>query len=133
MYAPHRTIDTTSCLTALVACGVLAGCGAMTSSAVVGLPKEDFDRAYAAGYDVAAAEHCGAAVDPGLVRHNLIQDMKRRGLSDDLADKAGRAFDKTRAEFARKARSKPDFCVTEYAVSPETLALYQKGEFSAAR
>ncbi len=100
---------------------------------MVGLPAEEFERAYAAGYDVAAAERCGAAVDAGAVRHALVTDAERRGQGADIAGKAGRTFDKTRAEFTRKLKSRPDYCVTEYAVTPEQLAQYAKGEFSAAR
>ncbi len=108
----------------------LAACAGPDGSAVVGLPAAEFNRAYAAGYDVAAAERCGASVDAGLVRYNLVEDVKRRGLDDAVSDKAGRAFDKTRSEFNRKLQSRPDFCVTEYAVTQDTLARYQKGEFS---
>jgi hypothetical protein len=62
-----------------------------------------------------------------------LEDAKRRGLGDEIADKTGSAFDKTRSEFARKLQARPDYCVTEYTLSRETLALYRKGEFSAAR
>ncbi len=120
-------------LSPLAGCALLAACTGPGSSAVVGLPPEEFDRAYAAGYDIAAAERCGETIDAGLVRYNLVQDIKRRNLGDAVADKAGRAFDKTRSEFARKLQARPDYCVTEYAVSRDTLALYRKGEFSAAR
>ena len=51
----------------------VAACGS-DGSGVVGLPAEDFDRAYTAGLDVAAAERCGAGVDAGLVRYNLVED-----------------------------------------------------------
>jgi hypothetical protein len=124
------------------ACGILAGplagilltaCAGSGGSAMVGLPAEEFDRAYAAGYDVAAAERCGAAVDAGHIRHALVEDVKRRGADPTVADKAGRAFDKTRSEFTGKLQARPDYCVTEYAVPPERLAQYNKGEFSAAR
>jgi Tfp pilus assembly protein PilX len=99
----------------------------------VGLPPDEFQLAYAAGYDIAAAERCGETIDAGLVRYNLVQDIKRRGMDDAVASKAGHAFDKTRSEFARKLQSRPDYCVTEYALSRDTLALYRKGEFSTAR
>ena len=112
---------------------LLTACAGQGGSAVVGLPSEEFGRAYTAGYDVAAAERCGQAVDPGRVRHNLVEDVKRRGLDPAIADKSSRAFDKTRGEFTRKLQSRPDYCVTEFAVSQETLAEYQKGEFSADR
>jgi hypothetical protein len=115
-------------LVAAVMSALMAACAG--SSAVVGLPSQEFDRAYAAGYDVAAAERCGEPVDSGLVRHNLVEDVKRRGLDASVADKAGRTYDKTRSEFARKLRSRPEFCVTEYAVARETFAQYQKGEFA---
>jgi hypothetical protein len=96
----------------------------------VGLPPSDFERAYAAGYDVAAAERCGQAVDAGLVRHNLVEGMKQQNLDPAIVEKAGRTFDKTRTEFTRKLRSRPDYCVTEYAIPRERLAQYEKGEFS---
>ncbi len=115
----------------MVAAVLLAACA--NGSAMVGLPAEDFERAYAAGYDVAAAERCGAAVDAGRIRHALVEDVRRRGGQPPVADKAGRTFDKTRSEFASKLQARPDFCVTEYAVTPERLAQYDKGEFSAAR
>jgi hypothetical protein len=99
---------------------------------MVGLPPEEFERAYAAGYDIAAAERCGAALDAGAVRHALVTDVERRGHPTGIADKAGRAFDKTRTEFTQKLHARPDYCVTEYAVPPERLAQYAKGEFSAA-
>jgi hypothetical protein len=100
---------------------------------MVGLPAEEFERAYAAGYDVAAAERCGAAIDAGAIRHALVTDVERRGNPPGTADKAGRAFDKTRSEFTQKLHARPDYCVTEYAVPKERLAQYAKGEFSAAR
>ena len=111
----------------------LSACAATVGSAIVGLPAEDFDRAHVTGLDIAAAERCGVTVDAGGVRANLVEDTKRRGRDDATAEKAGRAFDKTRAEFTRKLQSRPEFCVSEYAVAPETLALYRKGEFSAGR
>ena len=117
----------------LAGCALTAACTAPGGSAVVGLPPEEFNRAYAAGYDIAAAERCGETIDAGVVRYNLVEDVKRRGLGDGIADKTGHAFDKTRSEFARKLQARPDYCVTEYAVSRDTLALYRKGEFSAAR
>jgi hypothetical protein len=120
-------------LSPLAGCALIAACTAPGGSAVVGLPPEEFNLAYAAGYDIAAAERCGETIDAGLVRYNLVEDVKRRGLGDGIADKTGRAFDKTRSEFARKLEARPDYCVTEYAVSRDTLALYRKGEFSAAR
>jgi hypothetical protein len=100
---------------------------------MVGLPADEFERAYAAGYDVAAAERCGAAIDAGAVRHALVTDVERRGLGSDIAGKAGRTFDKTRSEFTRKLQSRPDYCVTEFAMSPDQLAKYAKGDISAAR
>lgn len=112
---------------------LLTGCAGSGGSGMVGLPAEEFERAYAAGYDVAAAERCGAAIDAGAVRHALVTDAERRGQEPGVADRAGRAFDKTRSEFTRKLHARPDYCVTEYTVSPELLAQYQKGEFSAAR
>ncbi len=99
---------------------------------MVGLPADEFERAYAAGYDVAAAERCGAAIDAGAVRHALVTDVERRGLAPGIADKAGRTFDKTRSEFTRKLKSRPDYCVTEFAMPPEQLAKYIKGDFSGA-
>lgn len=120
-------------LAPLAGCALIAACTMPGGSAVVGLPPEEFNRAYAAGYDIAAAERCGEPIDAGLVRYNLVQDAKRRGLGDEIADKTGRAFDKTRSEFARKLQARPDYCVTEYAVSRDTLAHYRQGEFSAAR
>lgn len=111
----------------------LIACTGFSPDAIVGLPADDFQRAYAAGYDVAAAERCGEALDAGLIRYRLVEDAKRRGLTDADADTAGRTFDKTRAEFSRKLQSRPDYCVAEYSVSRETLSLYQKGEFSNAR
>ena len=65
-------------LSPLAGCALLAACTGPGSSAVVGLPPEEFDRAYAAGYDIAAAERCGETIDAGLVRYNLVQDIKRR-------------------------------------------------------
>lgn len=118
---------------ASLAAVLLTGCAGSGGSAMVGLPADIFDRAYAAGYDVAAAERCGAEIDAGHVRHTLVTDIQRRGLDPGIADKAGRAFDKTRSEFTGKLHARPDYCVTEYAVSPELLAQYQKGEFSAPR
>jgi hypothetical protein len=109
----------------------LAACAGPFESGMVGLSASEFDRAYAAGYDVAAAERCGAPVDAGLVRNNLVEAMKREGLDPDTLDKAGRTFDKTRAEFTRKLQSRPEYCVTEYAIPRESLARYEKGEFSA--
>jgi hypothetical protein len=94
----------------------VAACGS-GGSGVVGLPAEDFDRAYTAGLDVAAAERCGAGVDAGLVRYNLVEDAKRRGLAADVAEKSGRAFDKTRMEFAQRLAQRPDYCVSGYAVN----------------
>jgi hypothetical protein len=120
-------------LAAFATCTLLAACAGSGSSAVVGLPDEEFQRAYAAGFDVAAAERCGEDIDAGLIRYKLVESVKKRGLGDTVADKAGRTFDKTRSEFANKLQSRPDYCVSEYAVSRETLALYQKGEFSDAR
>ncbi len=111
----------------------LSACAATFGSAVVGLPAEDFDRAYLVGLDIAAAQRCGVTVDAGGVRAHLVEDAKRRGRDDATSEKAGRAFDKTRAEFARKLQSRPEYCVSEYAVAPETLALYGKGQFSAGR
>lgn len=116
---------------AVLVSALVAGCAG--TSAVVGLPPEEFERAFAAGYDVAAADRCGDAVDAGLVRYHLVENAKRRGLDEAAADKAGRAFDKTRSEFARKLQARPEYCVTDYAVTRDTLALYQKGEFSAER
>jgi hypothetical protein len=115
----------------LAAAAHVAACAGPFESGMVGLPASEFDRAYAAGYDVAAAERCGAPVDAGLVRNNLIEAMKREGLDAVTVDKAGRTFDKTRAEFTRKLQSRPEYCVTEYAVPRESLARYEKGEFSA--
>lgn len=108
----------------------LGACGGAGDSGMVGLPPSEFERAYAAGYDVAAAERCGQPIDAGLVRHNLIVGMKQRDLDPSTIEKAGRTFDKTRAEFTRKLRSRPEYCVTEYAIPRERLAQYEKGEFS---
>ncbi len=94
-----------------------------------GVPEADFERAFTAGLDVAAAERCGAPVDAGLVRYNLVEDAKRRGLPAGQADKAGVAFDKTRAEYSQRLQADPSFCATGYTPVPERLALYQKGEF----
>jgi CRISPR/Cas system-associated exonuclease Cas4 (RecB family) len=109
----------------------LTACASSFDSGMAGLPASEFDRAYAAGYDVAAAERCGVPVDAGLVRNNLVETMKREGLDAANVDKAGRTFDKTRAEFTRKLQSRPEYCVTEYAIPRESLARYEKGEFSA--
>ena len=109
----------------------LAACAGPFESGMVGLSASEFNRAYATGYDVAAAERCGTSIDAGLVRNNLVEAMKREGLDDDTVIKAGQTFDKTRAEFTRKLQSRPEYCVTEYAVPRETLARYEKGEFSA--
>ena len=125
----RRRVGVRLAMAGLAASG-LSACAENIGSAVVGLPAEDFDRAYVAGLDIAAAQRCGVAVDAGVVRINLVEDAKRRGRNDATAEKAGRAFDKTRAEFARKLQSRPEFCVSQYAVSPEALALYRKGEFS---
>lgn len=119
-------------LAAPLAAVLLTGCAGSGGSAMVGLPAGEFERAYAAGYDVAAAERCGAAIDAGAVRHALVTDAERRGLAPGIADKAGRTFDKTRSEFTRKLKSRPDYCVAEYAISPEQLARYKQGDFSAA-
>lgn len=116
-----------------VAALLLSACAGSVGSGMVGLPAEEFERAFAAGYDVAAAERCGAAIDAGAVGHALVTDVERRGHPPGIADKAGRTFDKTRSEFTQKLRARPDYCVTEYAVPPERLAQYAKGEFSAAR
>lgn len=115
-------------LASLVA-ALSAGCAAGTSG-VPGLPSEEFDRAYRAGLDIAAAERCGVPVDAGLVRYNLVEDSKRRGVTPEIAEKSGRAFDKTRAEYRLKLYRKPQFCVSEYDVSVSQLTLYQQGEFS---
>lgn len=120
-------------LTPLAGVALLSACTGLGGSAVVGLPPDEFDRAYAAGYDIAAAERCGEIIDAGFVRYNLVEDVKRRGLGDAVADKAGHAFDKTRSEFARKLQGRTDYCVTEYALSRDTLAQYRRGDFSAAR
>lgn len=115
----------------LVACA-LAGCaGADPGSGVVGLPADEFQIAHNAGLDVAAAEHCGTAVDAGLVRHRLVEEARRRGLPDEVAEKSGRAFDKTRSEFSRRLAKTPGSCPSGPAVSAETLAQSGKGEFSA--
>jgi hypothetical protein len=119
----------TACLTA---CAALTGCAAGGSGGV-GLPAYEFEQAYAVGLDVAAAERCGDTVDAGLVRYNLVENAKRRGQPDAIAEKAGRAFDKTKAEYTRRLAKTPEFCVSQYNVSSETLALYQKGEFSRPR
>jgi hypothetical protein len=116
----------------VTACLAITGC-AMGGSGVVGLPADEFERAYAVGLDVAAAERCGDAVDAGLVRYGLVESAKRRGQPDSIAEKVGRAFDKTRAEYTRRLTKAPEFCVAQYNVSRETLALYQKGEFSPPR
>lgn len=108
----------------------LAACGATGDSGMVGLPPTEFQRAYAAGYDVAAAERCGRAVDAGRVRHNLVEGMKQQNVAPEIVEKAGRTFDKTRTEFTQKLRSRPEYCVTEYAIPSERLAQYEKGEFS---
>ena len=97
---------------------------------MMGLPPTEFQRAYAAGYDVAAAERCGQAVAAGRVRHNLVEAMKQQNVAPEIVEKAGRTFDKTRAEFTQKLRSRPEYCVTEYAIPSERLAQYEKGEFS---
>jgi hypothetical protein len=107
----------------------LTACGGPGDSGMVGLPPSQFERAYAAGYDVAAAERCGQAIDAGLVRHNLIAGIQREGMDPVIVEKAGRTFDKTRAEFTRKLQTRPEYCVTEYAVPRERLAQYEKGEF----
>lgn len=117
----------------LLAAVLQMGCAGAGGSGMASLPAEDFERAYAAGYDIAAAERCGAVIDAGAVRHALVTDAERRGLGPELAAKTGRTFDMTRTEFTLKLKSRPDYCVTEYAVSPEQLAQYAKGEFSAAR
>ncbi len=108
----------------------LAACGATGDSGMMGLPPTEFQRAYAAGYDVAAAERCGQAVDAGRVRHNLVEGMKQQNVAPELVEKAGRTFDKTRTEFTQKLQSRPEYCVAEYAVPAERLAQYEKGEFS---
>jgi hypothetical protein len=113
-------------LAPIAGCALIAACTASGGSAVVGLPPEEFNRAYAAGYDIAAAERCGETIDAGLVRYNLVEDVKRRGMGDGIADKTGRAFDKTRSEFARKLQARPDYCVTEYAVARHSCALSQR-------
>ncbi|OYW54632.1 MAG: hypothetical protein B7Y80_06220 [Hyphomicrobium sp. 32-62-53] len=118
---------------AAVAALLLSACAGSGGSGMVGLPADEFERAYAAGYDVAAAERCGANIDAGAVRHALVTDVERRGHPSGIADKAGRTFDKTRSEFTQKLHARPDYCVTEYAVPPERLAQYAKGEFSPAR
>jgi hypothetical protein len=112
---------------------IVSGCAGSGGSGMVGLPASEFERAYAAGYDVAAAERCGAAIDAGAVRYALVTDVERRGLTSDIADKAGRTFDKTRSEFASKLKSRPDYCVTEFQMSPEQLAKYNKGDIAAAQ
>ncbi len=134
MRKPHRQICLSWIrLTPLAGSALLSACTGPGGSAVVGLPPDEFNRAYAAGYDIAAAERCGEPIDAGLVRYKLVEDIKRRGLGDAVADKAGHAFDKTRSEFARKLQSRPDYCVTEYALSRDTLAQYRNGGFSAER
>lgn len=105
----------------------LSGCGG--ASGIPGLPAPDFERAFAAGLDVAAAERCGSGVDAGLVRHNLVENSKRRGLSGSEAEKAGLAFDKTRQEYGAKLASDPAYCVRAYADGQDRLARYQKGDF----
>lgn len=108
----------------------LAACGSTGDSGMVGLPPSEFERAYAAGYDVATAERCGQPIDAGLVRHNLVESLNQQNLDPATIEKAGRTFDKTRAEFTRKLRSRPEYCVSEYAIPRERLAQYEKGEFS---
>jgi hypothetical protein len=127
-----RRIFTYAIASAVVACAALTGCAA-GGSGVVGLPADEFEQAYAVGLDVAAAERCGDPVDAGLVRYNLVENARRRGQPDAIAEKAGRAFDKTKAEYASRLAKAPEFCISQYNVSRETLALYQKGEFSRPR
>ena len=115
----------------LAAAAHVAACAGPFESGMVGLPGSEFERAYAAGYDVAAAERCGAPVDAGLVRSKLVEAMKHEELDAVTVDKAGRTFDKTRSEFTRKLQSRPEYCVSEYAVPRGSLARYEKGEFSA--
>lgn len=106
---------------------VLMGCGG--TSGIPGLPEAEFNQAFAAGLDVAAAERCGTQVDAGLVRHNLVETVKRRGLSSNQAEKSGLAFDKTRNEYSAKLAKDPAYCVRAYADAQDRLARYQKGDF----
>lgn len=110
---------------------MLTACTAGDGPAVAGLPSDAFERSYAVGYDVAAAERCGETIDAGAVRYRLVENLKGRGYDEATAEKGGRTFDKTRAELTRKLKTQPEFCVSQYALSPEALALYRKGEFPA--
>jgi hypothetical protein len=105
----------------------LPACG--TGSPVVGLPRPEFNLAFAAALDVVAAERCGHPVDAGLVRHQLVQHVLRRGADAVTADKAGMAFDKTRSEYGRRLTAQPDYCATAAAIPEARLAAYAKGEF----
>lgn len=117
-----------ACLVLSVMC---AACSSAPQSGIPGLPDADFERAFQAGLDVAAAERCGGSLDGGAVRYHLVEDAKRRGLSDAVADRAGVAFDKTRSEYAQRLAGQSAFCVSSYVAPEARLAGYAKGEFPA--
>lgn len=141
---PFRSSRLAPTASAVIACTLAACAGTDPGSGVVGLPADEFQIAHNAGLDVAAAEHCGSAVDAGLVRHRLVAEARLRGTPDEVAEKSGRAFDKTRSEFSRRLAGTPGSCTSGPAVTlapsakgtlaptaKGTLALRGKAEFSA--
>jgi hypothetical protein len=94
-----------------------------------GLQPSQFDLAFAAGLAVAAAERCGLAVDAGRVRYEIVQSLLKSGADETLAERAGRAFDKTRSEYSDRLASRPDYCVTEFEADPDRLLAMEEGRF----
>ncbi len=105
----------------------LPACGSVTT--VMGLPKAEFDRVFVAAIDVSSAEHCGADVDAGLIRSNLIAAQTQRGLPPGQVESSGLAFDKTRNEYKRRISSQASFCSTDYKPELSHIAAYEKGAF----
>jgi hypothetical protein len=95
----------------------------------MGLPKPEFDRVFVAAIDVGGAEHCGAKVDGGVVRSNLLVYQASRGLPADQVENSGRVFDKTRTEFKSRIASQAGFCSTDYKPDLDKNAGYEKGQF----
>lgn len=108
-------------------CVLLQACG--SAGSVMGLPKSEFDRVFVAAIDVGAAERCGAKVDAGLIRSNLIAAQAQRGLAPEQVENSGRAFDKTRNEYKGRIASQADFCSTDYRPEVSKTAAYEKGDF----
>jgi hypothetical protein len=106
---------------------ILPACGSVNT--VMGLPKAEFDRVFAAAIDVSSAEHCGTKVDAGLVRSNLIAAQTQRGLPIGQVESSGLVFDKTRNEYKGRIASQASFCSTDFKPELSQIAAYEKGNF----